>query len=321
MPHRFYLASQDSAGGIYLCSIDGTGNISTEDFYPLPGCAWLAMDGGKLYAVLREPFQQQSGVVSFEILPDGSLTDMSCPRPTHGSIAAFLLADEGRLYCANYLSGSVVLLPDRVAAYSGSGPVAGRQDCSHPHCIARIPGSGLLAVADLGTDRIYVCTEELDTVSTVMMPAGSGPRHIVFSSDGRYAYCSLELTGEAAVLERHGDELRYLGRQSVLPEGSGEGCTASAIRISGDSERLYVSNRGRGGVCVFDAAGANLSRAGYISCGDGRHIRDFNFVGDWLLCADEKGHTVSVFPRDSAIGSTPVSVSEFKRVWCILPLE
>ena len=287
MPHRFYLASQDSAGGIYLCSIDSAGNIRTENFYPLPGCAWLAMGGGKLYAVLREPFQQQSGVVSFEILQ----------------------------------SGSVTLLPDRVAAYSGSGPVAGRQDCSHPHCVARIPGSGLLAVTDLGADRIYVCTEELDTVSTVVMPAGSGPRHIVFSSDGRYAYCSLELTGEAAVLERRGSELRYLSKQSVLPEGSGEGCTASAIRISEDGGQLYVSNRGRGGVCVFDADGANLSRAGYINCGEGGHIREFNFVGNWLLCADEKGHTVSVFTRDSAIGSAPVSVSEFKRVWCILPLE
>lgn len=189
MPQRFYLASQDSAGGIYLCSVDGAGNISTEDFYPLPGCAWLAMDGGKLYAVLREPFQQQSGVVSFDILPDGRLANMSRPQPTHGSIAAFLLADKGRLYCANYLSGSVVLLPDRVAAYSGSGPVSSRQDCSHPHCVARIPGSGLLAVADLGTDRIYVCTEKLDTVSAAVMPAGSGPRHIVFSPVGKYAYC------------------------------------------------------------------------------------------------------------------------------------
>ena len=320
MPQRFYLASQDSAGGIYLCSVDDTGNISTEDFCPLPGCAWLATDVGKLYAVLREPFQQQSGVVSFDILPDGKLTNMSRPQPTHGSIAAFLLADKGRLYCANYLSGSVVLLPDMVAAYSGSGPVPGRQDCSHPHCVTRIPGSGLLAVADLGTDRIYVCTEELDTVSAVVMPTGSGPRHIVFSPDGKYAYCSLELTGEAAVLERCGDELRYLGRLSVLPEGS-EGCTASAIRISGDGGRLYVSNRGRGGVCVFDVDGARLSRAGYISCGEGGHIREFNFVGDWLLCADEKGHTVSVFTRDCAIGSAPVSVSEFKRVWCILPLE
>ena len=320
MPQRFYLASQDGAGGIYLCSIDGAGNIRTEDFCPLPGCAWLAADGGKLYAVLREPFQQQSGVVSFDILPDGKLANMSRPQPTHGSIAAFLLADKGRLYCANYLSGSVVLLPDRVAAYSGSGPVSNRQDCSHPHCVARIPGSSLLAVADLGTDRIYVCTEELDTVSTVVMPAGSGPRHIVLSPDGKYAYCSLELTGEAAVLERRGDGLRYLSRQSVLPEGS-EGCTASAIRISEDGRRLYVSNRGRGGVCVFDADGARLSRAGYISCGEGGHIREFSFVGNWLLCADEKGHAVSVFPRDCAIGSAPVSVSEFKRVWCILPLE
>ncbi len=320
MPQRFYLASQDGAGGIYLCSIDGAGNIRTEDFCPLPGCAWLAADGGKLYAVLREPFQQQSGVVSFDILPDGKLANMSRPQPTHGSIAAFLLADKGQLYCANYLSGSVVLLPDRVAAYSGSGPVSNRQDCSHPHCVARIPGSSLLAVADLGTDRIYVCTEELDTVSTVVMPAGSGPRHIVFSPDGKYAYCSLELTGEAAVLERRGDGLRYLSRQSVLPEGS-EGCTASAIRISEDGRRLYVSNRGRGGVCVFDADGARLSRAGYISCGEGGHIREFSFVGNWLLCADEKGHAVSVFPRNHAIGSAPVSVSEFKRVWCILPLE
>ena len=106
----------------------------------------------------------------------------------------------------------------------------------------------------------------------------------------------------------------------IFPEGS-EGCTASAIRISGDGRRLYVSNRGRGGVCVFDVDGARLSRAGYISCGEGGQIREFNFVGSWLLCADEKGHTVSVFPRNHAIGSAPVSVSEFKRVWCILPLE
>ena len=320
MPHKFYLASQDNAGGIYLCSIGEEGRIDTEEFYPLSGCAWLAMDGGKLYAVLREPFQQQSGVVSFDILPDGRLANMSRPQPAHGSIAAFLLAYEGRLYCANYLSGSVTLLPDRVAAYSGSGPVAGRQDCSHPHCVTRIPGSSLLAVADLGADRIYVCTETLDPVSTAVMPSGSGPRHIIFSPDGKYAYCSLELTGEAAVLERCGYELRYLGRQSVLPEGSGEGCTASAIRISGDGRQLYVSNRGRGGVCVFDTDGAHLSRAGYISCGEGAHIREFNFVGDWLLCADEKGHTVSVFAHGSGIGGAPVSVSEFKRVWCILPL-
>jgi len=313
-----YIASQDRDGGILQCALTETGELKQHNAYPADRPAYLCIDGDTLYAVLREPFQMQSGVISFRIMPDGSLSGQSAPRPVHGTISAHILAKDGRVYCANYLSGSTTLLPDRILAHSGSGPHPTRQDCSHPHCVTPTPDQRYLCINDLGTDCIYVCTEGLEEVSRVRLPAGSGPRHLVFSGDGRFAYCSNELASSVSVLAYSEGRLRYLRTYPSLPAGFGGENAASAIRLNSDSSRLYVSNRGHDSVAEYAVEEGRLTLLRHIPSG-GSSPREINLVGGWLLCANENSDNVCVFSLAGGCGGEPVSTLAVKRPWCIAP--
>lgn len=316
MESLIYVASQDRDGGILQCALTGTGALRPIRTYPADRPAFLCVEGNTLYAVLREPFQMQSGVVSFRIMPDGALSGQSVPCPVHGAISAHILAKKGRVYCANYLSGSTTLLPDRVLAHNGRGPHPIRQDCSHPHCVTPTPDERYICINDLGTDCVYVCTEELEEVSRVGLPAGSGPRHLVFSGDGRFAYCSNELTSSVSVLAYSEGRLRYLRTYSTLPEDfSGENA-ASAIRISGDSRRLYVSNRGHDSVAEYAVEEGRLTLLRHIPSG-GSSPREIALVDGWLLCANENSDNICVFSLADGCAEAPVSTLAVKRPWCI----
>ena len=318
MDREFYVASQDRDGGILRCAIDAQGCVRQRDFYPLDRVAWLASAGNRLYALMREPFMMQSGIAEFETGADGKLRRKGEIMPVHGTVAAHLLPWKGRLYSANYLSGTVTLMPDRLIAFGGRGPDP-RQECSHPHCMIPAPDGKHVCICDLGADRIYVCTPELERLSELEFKAGSGPRHMLFSKDGRFAWCSLELCSETAALEYSGGRLELRHRYSTLPDGFGGENSAAAIRMSADGKTLYVSNRGHGSVCVYNVDGAELSPAGWVRCAQGASLREINIVGDWLLCADETGNMIYVFRAGDCVGAEPVSRFAVKRPWSILP--
>lgn len=306
-------------GGIYCCSIDAYGQITVGDFLPLPGVAWLSQGGDHLYALQREPFPQQSGVCVLHKAHDGTLKNTGKTIPCHGSIAAHLLYWADGLYCANYLSGSVAKLPDRLLPLNGSGPVAERQQCSHPHCITLCPDGRTLAVTDLGSDRIWLCSHELSVLGSLQLPPGSGPRHLLFASDGKTAYCTLELSSQVAVLCWENGSLHYVRRYSSLPADYQAWNAVSALRLSADGERLFVSNRGHGSVCMYRTEGQRLVQQGFLCCGDGASLREINIVGQWLICADEAGHKLFAYPLDASHGAAPVCTVEMLRPWCILP--
>ena len=314
-----YIASQDKDGAILCCTLTPDGQLRQLHRFPIDRAAFLAAEGRTLYALLREPFMMQSGVAALGVADDGSLTPAGEVQPVHGTISAHILAWKGRVYTANYLSGTTTLLPDKLLAHSGSGPNKVRQDCSHPHCLTPTPDGRYLCINDLGTDRIYICTPELEEVSRTALPAGSGPRHLVFSGDGKYAYCSNEMGSSVSVLSYTDGALTLLDTVSTLPEGYTGENSASAIRLSPDSRKLYVSNRGHNSVCVFDTAGPKLRQACFIpSCGDSP--REIYLLDRWLLCANENSDTITVLPADGS-SDTPVCVFPVKRPWCILPVE
>ena len=203
-------------------------------------------------------------------------------------------------------------------AHGGRGPNPARQDCSHPHCVTPAPEGDYLCVNDLGTDQIYVCTPELEEVSRVSLPAGSGPRHLAFSEDGRFAYCSNELDSSVSVLAYTPGELRYLRTYSTLPAGFSGDNAASAIRLDPASRRLYVSNRGHNSVAQFAVDGEVLTLLRHIPSG-GSSPRDINLAGGWLLCANENSDNVCVISLADGRGTAPVCVLAVKRPWCVLP--
>lgn len=324
-----YIASRDENGGIMRCSLTEDGQLDVADITPVDRPAFLCSDGQLLYALLREPFQLMSGVCCYRMDQDGGLLPRGEIRSTHGLYSAHVYAGDGKIWIANYIDGTVALLggdgsdaltEDRIIAFKGHGPDKNRQLSSHPHCVVPSPDKLYLCVTDLGTDRIYVLTPELEPVSSCSLPPGSGPRHLVFSPDGRFAFSSNELDSTVSSFRYHAGVLEYLGSVSSLPEEYREWNAASAIRISPEGNRLYVSNRGQNCVAVFDIHDSELSQSGYIPC-FGNSPRDIALVGDYLLCGNELSDNVTVFSLKDGIPDSPVCNLPVKMPWCILPAE
>lgn len=318
MTRYLYIASQDKNGGILCCKLTTEGQLQQIHRIPVDRPAYLCVEGRNLYALLREPFQMQSGVVCYRIEPDGMLTQEGPILPVHGTIGAHILCHEGRVYTANYLSGTTTLLPDRLLAHNGNSINRARQDCAHPHCVTLAPGGNYLCINDLGTDCIYVCTPELEEVSRVSVPAGSGPRHLVFSSDGKYAYCSNEMGASVSVFSWDPcGVLTLLDTISALPDGDPTPSSGSAIRLSEDGKRLYVSLRQHNSVCVMEVDGPQLKPLRWIPCG-GDSPREIWLEGEYLLCANENTHNIQIISLADPENPRPVSSFSVIRPWCVL---
>ena len=314
-----YIASQDAGGGILRCELTEEGQIRLINKTPIEKPAFLALGEGRLFALLREPFLFQSGVAEFDILPDGTLKEAGNIQPAFGTISAYILRHRGHTYTANYCSSSTSRLPDIVVPHPGSSVHPERQTNSHPHCIVPSPEGDHLCICDLGTDCIYVCDLELKEVSRVSVAPGSGPRHLVFSPDGKYGYCANEMGSSVSVFAYEYGRLTLLNTVSTLPGDYSGISTGSAIRLSPDGRKLYVSNRGHDSVAEYDTDGSALTLRRFISS-HGQSPREMTLAGKFLLCGNENSHTVTVFDLEGDV-TNPVCTFPVVRPWCFLVAE
>lgn len=289
-----YVASRKEPGSICQYSLLDSGVLTFQKAYSIPCPAYLAIEGDSLYALLREPFLMQSGVVQYRINSDHSLSQTSDIIPVHGAIAAHLLAFNSQIYVANYLSSSIVRLSDKCALYRGHGPVPIRQECPHPHCIAISPSDNLLCVADLGADRIWLHDLDLNNKGCIALPPGCGPRHLAFSKDGRYLYCVTELASTVEVLKRTENSFERIASYPTIPPNYQGKNAGSAIRLSADGKYLYASNRGHNSICTFAIDGETLEKVSTVSCA-GQSPRDFILFDKFLLCGNELSNELVIF--------------------------
>jgi len=315
---NLYIASQDADGGILRCRLTDAGQIELLEKYPIDRPSFLCMDGTKLYALLREPFLFQSGAAEFDILPDGSLRQVGDIQPAFGTISAHILRHRDHTYIANYCSSSTSRLPDRVVPHPGRSVDPDRQTCSHPHCITPTPEGDFLCICDLGTDCVYVCDLDLNEVSRVSVTPGSGPRHLIFSRDGRFAYGSNEMGSTVSVFAYEYGRLTLLKEISTLPVDFHGTSTASAIRLSKDGKKLYISNRGHDSAAVFHVDGPEIQLSHFIMS-QGQSPREMTLAGRFLLCGNEISHTITVFDLEGDT-SKPTCTFPVTRPWSILAI-
>jgi len=128
----------------------------------------------------------------------------------HDATALALDAASQTLFAAHYGSGTLsavsVNANGTLGAVTssqtdmGSGP-SPRQKSAHAHDVVLAPGGKYALVTDLGADRIFVypfdaSSRTLAPGESTSVPAGAGPRHLVFSRDGRFVLVNTELTAE-----------------------------------------------------------------------------------------------------------------------------
>lgn len=191
-----------------------------------PGGRWLYAGGE----------QGEGTVTAFEVDDDGGLTARATissggADPCHLALAP----DASSLYVANYSSGTLGVIPleasgeiaadatgpAQVFGFEGSGPDPSRQEAPHAHFVAA--GSEEVLVVDLGIDALRRYAVGPDGVLeaaglAAQLPAGTGPRHLATSPDGRWCFVVGELDVTVHVLERAGETFTH--RQSLSLAGS-----------------------------------------------------------------------------------------------------
>lgn len=288
-----YAASDDGAGRLIAFAVDrGTGALARTGEVPTGG-------NGPTYLWLDRP----------------SMT-MLVAHYGSGSVASIALRADGGL---GAVTASV--------PFSGSGPNR-RQASSHAHGVVVAPGGRFALVPDLGADRVFVQRLEpgrqalapvespaANAAHAWVAPPGSGPRHLVFGRDGRFAYLVSELTAEVTVL-RWDAQAGRLALVQTLPLSSPgfQGArSGSEIALGADGRTLYVGNRGESSVLVYrvDTQSGRLSlvqRA--ASGGAGPWTFALHPSGRWLFVANERSNTLNVLrvdPRTGALSDTGVA--------------
>lgn len=294
--YNIYIASCAKDGGIYQYHLYDDGCLKLKSFTAMDRPMYMACEKNKMYILLRSPFadNHESGLIVYDISSDGKLKNASDIISTKGQVACHLSVNDEEVYCANYISGSVIKMPEKLTIHEGKGMNPIRQEAPHAHYAGFTPDKEFVCVADLGLDTVYLYQRDLESVNKVKVPEGHGPRHLVFSDDGRFCFVANELASTVSCFHYKHGELIYMDTVSCLPEGYSGETTASAIRY--DENHVYVSNRGLDTISLLENQNGTLHFKGSYSC-DGYSPRDFDIIGDFIVCTNEKSDSVTVLDK------------------------
>lgn len=292
-------------------------------------------DRGLLFAVNEtEEFEgKPTGFVSaFSIdRRTGKLTLIN-RQPSEGKAPCHLALDKSRrhLIVANYTSGTVTVLPvaadgrlgppSAVVRHTGSSVNTQRQAGPHAHCTTFDPAYRLLFACDLGLDKVLAY--QLDSAKGTLTPhnppsasvkPGSGPRHMDFRPDARFAYVLNELTSTVTTFAYDAKAGSLTERQTVstLPASFTGSNSGAEIVVHPSGKFVYSSNRGHNSIALFriDPAQGTLTFVDAQDTG-GRTPRNFAIdpTGRLLFAANQDSGTMLVFTIDQASGQLKTTV-------------
>lgn len=297
MKDIYLLSCADVAagGGVYKYGLTETGKLKEIAYLPCPKPMYAVKSGERLHIILRSPYETSDNSGYFSCKTD--FTDRSDMQNTLGKCACHLAVDKDA-YIVNYLSGNIVKNCEKVVLHSGKGVNLPRQDMPHTHFVAFSPDKKYVLCCDLGLDTIFVYDRDLKEISRVKVPDGYGVRHFVFSKCGKYIYAVNELAPSISVLAYSDGKAEYLS--TTILSCINKVSTGAAIRLDETNSKLYVSVRSENAIFVSDVNGKNLNATGKFSCG-GDSPRDFDMVGEYFVCTNEKSDLVSVMDKNGTI--------------------
>jgi len=314
-----------SADGIYHTFFDQkSGEFShPERVAEVQSPNFLAIhpDGEKIYTVCR--WRNGAGVIGYRIVHPFELvefTRMNCPDGMGCHIA--IHPDGNFLLTAQYSGGSVAFFPldgrgmlgrPTITEHNGSsGVIKSRQSNPHPHWCGFSPCGNFALVPDLGLDQIVIYQVDETKIAshgTVQSVPGGGPRHMRFSTDGRWIFLLNELNLTISTFSWNkisGQAFPVSNTPTLDNEIKNRESFNSAAEILAhpNGRWVYSSNRGHDSVSVFrNNEQGQLTRT-QVQPIRGAFPRNINLTpnGMWLLAAGQDSHTVTGHKIDSGTG-------------------
>lgn len=333
--HRVYFGTYTGAKskGIYVSRFDSaTGKLSDPELAAetkSPSFLAVSPKGNFLYAV-GEASQfagKTSGTVNAYAIEakTGKLTLLN-QQPSGGAGPCHLAVDAGGkcLLVANYGGGSVASLPIKadgslrepasVIQYTGSSVDLKRQAGPHGHFILPDPRDRFALACDLGLDKvlIYRLNTQKATLSANDPPSasvapGAGPRHLIFSPNGKFVYVINEMGSTLTTFSYNARKgsIKELQTVSTLPRDFSGNTTTAEVQAHPSGKFVYGSNRGHDSIAVFavDKKSGRLSPVEHVST-QGKTPRHFAIdpSGRWLLAENQGSDSVVVFAVDGETG-------------------
>lgn len=285
----------------------------------------LTPDGQTLYAALRsKPYI----VKSYHVDRATGALQAAAQAPLADSLA-YLAVDRSERWLLGASYGGDLLStqplddqgqPGSAIKITGTGP--------HAHSIRTDPSNRFAYAGNLGNDHLLqyrFANGVLTPIGQgfVQLPAGTGPRHLAFSKDGRFVYVVGEMSGTVTgfAIDPESGALSQVDSASGIPasfdlapglvrDASNHNLEgdptrriwAADLRMSPDGKLLVMSERTSSSVSAFqvDAANGRLKFLGNhpVQEKQPRNVA-FSPDGHWLLVTGEKSASVGSYAIDT----------------------
>ena len=311
--------------GIYEFNFDlATGKMSALELAgETKDPSWVIVHPTGKYLYAANERGKESTISAFAIeAKSGKLTLLNT-MPALGEDPCHLAIDRtGKfLLTANYSSGNVAvfpILPDGklgehtalVTDQGQPGPNTKRQEGPHAHWIGTSEDNRFVYVSDLGLDKVFAYKFDaskgtLIAADSAVAKPGTGPRHVAFSSDGKFMYVVGELESTVTVFANDKEGFHSLQVVPMLPASFSGRNDAAEIEIHPSGKFLYASNRGHDSMVVFaiDPKPGALTQVQDVPTG-GQEPRHFALdpTGQFLLAENQNTNAIVEFRVDQTTG-------------------
>ncbi|GER66788.1 hypothetical protein BpJC4_12590 [Weizmannia acidilactici] len=315
--------TKGASEGIYTFTLDPgkkqIENVKVAAKLDNPTYVNITKDNRNLYAVVKEG--GQGGVAAFSVNAEtGELIELN-RQLSDGASPCHVSVDAAKqtVVSANYHKGTVsaytvnddgsLQQAASVIHHTGSGPNRERQEKSHVHFTGFTPDEKYVVAVDLGNDTVTTYAHgngKLTEAAVLSVRPGSGPRHLAFHPNRKFAYVMTELSNEVIALEFDEasgtfKELQYI---SAIPEDFTENSQGSAIHLSSDGRFVYAGNRGHDSIAVFAVKeDGKLSLVEYTPT-EGNWPRDFVLdpTEQFVVASNQNSGTLVLYARDAETG-------------------
>lgn len=300
--------------------------VSNTDSVVNPSYVIVAPNGRYVYAVNETNGEHPGHVSSFGFQKSTGKLNFISQQLSGGDDPCYVSVNKTNswLFVANYSGGSASAISinkdgslnpaAQTIQHTGASINKNRQSKAHVHSVVLSPAEDYLFTADLGMDKILTYKfspaqlKPLQEASTpfVSVTSGSGPRHLTFHPNRKWAYLSEEMSGTVDFFKYQSGKLSPHQNIATHPaDFTGQPGTAD-IHISPDGRFLYVSNRGiENNLAIFsiNQVSGKLTLKGYQSA-SGKTPRNFAIdpTGQYLLVANQDSNNIVIFKRNKITG-------------------
>jgi 6-phosphogluconolactonase len=311
--------------GIYVYDFntaDATSALKsvTKDV-PNPSFVAVSPDRKFVYSVNETGGTSSVSAFAYDAV-SGKLTFLN-KQESHGADPCYLIADKQNVIVANYSGGSLAVFgrkadgslteAKQVIQHTGKGvDPQKRQESAHVHQVKLTPDGHYLICNDLGEDQTYIYNynpanlkQPLSIHSVVKSTPTTGPRHMAFTPNGKFAYLTHEFNGRVTAFSYTKGKLNKIQEIASMEEGFSGKIDGADIHVSPDGKFLYTSNRGdANSISIFSIlpTGILAFKERVSTLGKGPRNFAIDPSGKYLLVGHQATNDIVIFDINKATG-------------------